>query len=407
MRIFILFFALLSFTRLCFSQCDTSAIIIHKVTAQATDPNISFELARHHSFYNPLCTSKNTLLFYMVGTINSPKNDLLFTKMAANYGYHVISLKYINNKSATSACSNENDTTCYENFHKEGIFGTDLISAISIDTANSILNRGEKLLQYLDNNYPFENWGQYLTGNTINWTKVIVAGHSQGSGQATYLGHIFPVQRVLMFGGPNEYMNNYNRIAPWFSVNNITSDSNYYSFGNRNDEVGFSNQLSVWNKIGLNNYGDTINVNHYSCPYNNRRMLYSNNFYTGSITPNHNSVMVDDYTPVDGNGVPVYEEVWKYMLGICNSPTTVNKYDNNMAIDIYPSPAQNLININSETPLKNAKIKVSDMLGKTLIIRNYDLLKSEKINIKNLSPGLYLLKVTNSNFKKTTKIIVR
>ena len=407
MRLFIVFFILLSFTKATFGQCDTSALVIHKVKAQVTDPNISFELANHHSFYNPLCTSKNTLLFYMVGTINSPKNDLLFTKMAANHGYHVISLKYINNKSATSICSNDNDTTCYENFHKEGIFGTNLIPSITIDTTNSILNRGEKLLQYLNTNFPTENWGQYLSGNKINWTKVIVAGHSQGSGQAAYLGHIFPVQRVLMFSGPNEHMDNYNRIAPWFGVNNITTDSNYYSFGNINDEVGFDKQILVWNKLGMNNYGDTINVNNNACPYNYSRMLFTDSFFTiGQITPNHNSTMVDQFTPIDGNGSPIYQDVWKYMLGICPTSTSIENYKNDVAINIYPSPAREHLNIKLNKSIKNATITIYNILGESLLTKNYKMLHNEKIDLNSISSGIYLLNISTSNFKATKKIVI-
>lgn len=388
--------------------CDTTALVVHKVSAKTTDPNIGIEAARHHSFYNPLCTSKNTLLFYMVGTIGSPSNDLLFTKMAANHGYHVISLKYVNNKSATTACSNDNDTNCYENFHKEAIFGTDLISAISIDTTNSILNRAVKLLQYLDANFPTENWGQFLTGNTIDWTKVITGGHSQGSGHAAYLGHLYPVQRVLMFSGPNEYMNNHSRIAPWFGVNNLTADSNYYAFGNTNDEVSFPNQLTVWNKLGLNNYGDTVNVIPNSCPYANSKMLFTSNVYTGAITPNHNSTMVDNYTPKDGNGFPLFEEVWKYMLNLCGITTSIQLPEKeNDTFHVYPNPATNEVNISVNRKLYKVTINLSDLFGKVVLNESYSTLTSTKISLKNkLNPGIYFLTLSSGELVQTEKIII-
>lgn len=409
MRLFtIISMVILFYNQLQSQSCDTTALVIHKVTAQATDPNISFELVRHHAFYNPMCTPKNTLLFYMVGTIGKPSNDLLFTKMAANHGYHVISLKYINNKSATTACSTDNDTTCYENFHKEAIFGTDLISAITVDSTNSIYNRALKLLQYLNTTYPTENWGQFLTGNTIDWAKVITGGHSQGSGHAAYLGHLYPVQRVLMFSGPNEYMNNHNRIAPWFAINNTTSDSDYYAFGNTNDEVSFNNQLLVWNKIGLNNYGDTINVNNSGCPYTNRRMLYTANTYTGPITPNHNSTMVDSYTPKDGNGVPVYEEVWKYMLDLCPTTTGIDKKQMGNELLIYPNPAKKHITITSTTVLKDVQVRISNSLGQVMMYNEYTSGKEIKIEIdKSIPKGVYFLSVYAENFIQTKRISIQ
>ena len=408
MRLFLLLLTLTIASNSLFSQCDTNALLIHKHFAVITDPNITGDIARHHAFYNPQCSPKNKLLLYMVGTINHPAKDLYFTKLAANYGYHVISIVYKNNTSAKSACFTDNDTTCYENFHKEIIYGSPVSNAVNVDSAQSIYNRSIKLLQYLNTNYSSENWGQYFNGNTIDWSKVIVAGHSQGSGHATYLGHVYPVHRVLMFGGPNEYMNNYNKIAPWFGKNNTTVDSNYYSFGNTNDEVSFDHQAQVWNKIGLNNHGDTINVNNYSCPYNNRRMLYTDNFYTGTITPNHNSVMVDDYTPIDGNGKPIYEDVWKYMLGICATPTSIQDYQSkNILVNIYPSPAKEFITINLEQEMKNVTISIHNILGKRLWNKNYNTLIKERIELRGIPSGIYLIDISSDNFKTSKKIIIK
>ncbi len=385
--------------------CDTTALLIHKHFAIATDPNINGDITRHFALYNPQCTPKNTLLFYMVGTINHPANDQLFIKLAANYGYHVISLVYENNTSAKSACFTDNDTTCYENFHKEVIFGTPVSAAVNVDSAHSIYNRAIKLLQYLDNNYPSENWGQFFSGNTIDWTKIITAGHSQGSGHATYLGHIYPVKRVIMFSGPNEYMDNYNRIAPWFATNNVTPDSNYYAFGNTNDEVSFDHQLQVWDKIGLTNYGDTIDIDNNNCPYNSRKMLYSNSLFSGGITPNHNSTMVDNFTPKDGNGKPIYEEVWKYMLGLCGTSTSISNQTTLAKINIFPNPANEYINIEISKKLNDLSVSVLNTLGEEVLHKR--LISNQKIDVTSLKKGVYLIVLSGNNFYRTEKVIIQ
>lgn len=81
-------------------SCDTNALIIDQVRASDTDSNIPVELPRHYTFFNPDCTPRNTLLVHMVGTFAAPYQSVLFPKHAANNGFHVLSLKYINDEAA-------------------------------------------------------------------------------------------------------------------------------------------------------------------------------------------------------------------------------------------------------------------------------------------------------------------
>jgi predicted esterase len=54
--------------------------------------------------------------------------------------------------------------------------------------------------------HPFESWAQYLaTPDSIDWSNIIVGGHSQGAGHAAYLAKFNSVNRVLLFSGPNDY----------------------------------------------------------------------------------------------------------------------------------------------------------------------------------------------------------
>jgi len=407
MRNLILLLCIFSSSIHLYSQaCDTNSLAIHKVAASTLDSNIPFELARHHSFYNPDCAPQNKLVLFLVGTHGIPSHDLLILKLAANYGYHAISINYPNSQSASISCATDLDTNCYKNFHEEAIFGTDVSDTIQVDTANSIYTRSVNFLNYLATNFSSENWAQFMSGNDIDWSKVIVGGHSQGSGHATYLAHIFPVQRALMFSGPNEYMTNYNKVASWFYEPSMTPDSNHYGFGNINDEFSFENQLSAWETIGLDNYGDTINAASDDCPYNNTRMLYIEDMVSGPITPYHNSTAVDNYVPKDGNGKPLYENVWKYMLGICDTPTSVeesNIYDD---ISVFPIPGNDFIIIKANQMLTNSKIEVINSLGAVVFKKQYNSLLEEKIQLNYLSRGIYLLSLTNEGNTITKKIIL-
>ncbi|MCB0410012.1 MAG: T9SS type A sorting domain-containing protein, partial [Flavobacteriales bacterium] len=383
------------------AQCDSTQLLIHKVSASTLDASITpFEFSRHHSFFNPDCSPKNTLVFFLVGTYGSPSNDLLIPKLAANYGYHVISINYPNNKSASFACGNDIDTNCYTYFHEEAIFGTDLLDTIQIDTANSIYTRSIKFLNYLASTFPTENWSQFLSGNDIDWTKVITAGHSQGSGHAAYLAHKFPVQRALLFAGPNEYMNNYNKVASWFSEASITADSNFYGFGNIGDEFNMGNQYEAWSTIGMLNYGDTIDVSNFNCPYNNTRMLYTKELATGPISPFHNSVAVDNYVPKDINNVPLFENVWKYMLGICDLTTSIETKKSIAIVKLYPNPSNGHFTIEFPKVENNISIKIMNLSGELVLENYFDLIKKDILNIQNLTPGIYLVDIIGLNINQ-------
>ena len=101
---------------------------------------------------------------------------------------------------------------------KRFVFGTPVSDVVDVDGLNSIYTRILKTLEYLTDNYPDHNWGQYLQrSGGIEWSKIIIGGHSQGSGHAAYIAQKFLVDRVLMFSGPNDYSNYYSDTAPWVS----------------------------------------------------------------------------------------------------------------------------------------------------------------------------------------------
>ena len=70
---------------------------------------------------------------------------------------------------------------------------------------------------YLQENFPDENWEQYLEDEAIYWPQVVPAGHSQGSGHTAFMGQQFEVNRVLMFAGRNEYSVALDAPAAWLS----------------------------------------------------------------------------------------------------------------------------------------------------------------------------------------------
>lgn len=75
------------------------------------------------------------------------------------------------------------------------------------------------------------------------------------------------------------------------------------------------------------------------------------------------------------------------------------------AINVYPNPSQNSVSIDfGNNLLNNTKLELIDLLGKTLIYKTiYQSI--EKIDIKNINQGIYLLKLSNNKGSRVIKLI--
>ncbi len=380
------FLSVLSFSM--FAQpCDSNSLVIQPIRASDTDPNIAFELARHYTFYNPACSEKNTLLVHMVGTFGDPYQTIYFPSLAANNGFHVLSLKYPNDTSAQTACGGSNDIDCHYKFRKEIFEGVDLSPEIAVDSVNSISNRLIRLLQHMDSNYQSQNWGQYFTGDSIHWSQVILSGHSQGGGHAAVMAIDRPVKRVLMFAAPNDFSISFNQTANWTQMPHITEDSAYYSFNNVNDQVAqYDWQFSSAVNLGEGTFGDTVNVESSNCPYTFSHNLYTDRDSSG-FTQNHGMVVNDVNVPLNSNGAPVFQEVWAYMLGL-NCSILKSETLSDFAFKIAPNPTGGAITISGNIDLQ--RISIFNINGQLIQEMDTDS-KEINLDVSFLDVGVYLV----------------
>ena len=83
-----------------------------------------------------------------------------------------------------------------------------------------------------------------LTDGQPVWSRIVVAGHSQGSGHAAYLGKMFEVDKVLMFSGPQDYLDDLGEPAPWQARPSATPPSRFFAFLNENDPFNVHHQIA-------------------------------------------------------------------------------------------------------------------------------------------------------------------
>jgi hypothetical protein len=73
---------------------------------------------------------------------------------------------------------------------------------------------------------------------------------------------------------------------------------------------------------------------------------------------------------------------------------------------LYPNPADDIFAIELPNNLENLSVRVFDVLGKEVIQKEISKLEN-KINISNLSPGNYLVKVTFEDKSYSTTLVIQ
>ena len=95
------------------------------------------------------------------------------------------------------------------------------------------------------------------------------------------------------------------------------------------------------------------------------------------------------------------------MYGIVNvtDPLSINDY-NIIQLDVYPNPASEIVNIKLNILNEVADLEIYNMLGKVVMKKSYDFNSGNlPLNISELSSGVYILKVSNSDSSSFKRFI--
>jgi hypothetical protein len=248
-------------------------------------------------------THLNKLFLFIGGSYSTPKNYNLVCDNASTIGLDVISLSYPNNI-ATAPLGTSSDQYIFDNYRQEICFGSPVSNVVNVDTLNSIATRTIKLLQFLKTAYPDQNWGQYLTSSgSLQWSKIIISGHSQGSGHACYLGKKNLVDRIVMFSGPNDYSTNFNASANWLFQTSQTPTNKYFGLLHTQDEiVPFNYQVANFRALGLltTSQMPTL-VDNLTAPYGNANTMSLN---VSALSYHNSTIGANSILPA----------IWTYML---------------------------------------------------------------------------------------------
>lgn len=332
-------------------------------------------------------TQQNKLYLFIGGTGSSSSSDYNAVRLhAADLGFHFINLSYPNDVAAASLAGDP-DALAFDHFRQEICFGTPVSDDVNVDTLNSVYTRTLKLVQYLNATHTSENWGQFLAlPSALDWSKIIVGGHSQGSGHAAYLAKQFDVDRVLMFSGPNDYSDFFSGPANWITQPGTTSLFRHFSYLSLNDEiVDYAKQHANNAGLGMHINDDSTYVDNLASPYTNSHCLYTTQA-PGIIILNHN-VTVKLST--------INNDVWTYML---TDPNVTDLENNSLdaTLQVYPNPVANQLTISG----KYSQSDLHDLHFYTLQGHQIALTTSPKlhqgqitVDISSFEPGMYIIEL--------------
>lgn len=374
-------------------------------TQRLVYPNIADPLSSapnnyHFCYINYSAPQKNKLFLFFPGTGGVPYNYQEILKHAANLGYHSIGLTYSNSLAINELCLNIADTTCHSRARLEIFDGIDRHEDIDVDSINSIEHRTLMLLKHLSNNYPFENWDFYFSGNEVNWEKIIVSGHSQGGSHAGIISKIKPVSRVVMFAA-TDWIAPLSRNADWITWPGQTPTNVYYGFiHGQDDGISLPLEEHTWNNYGMNNYGAMVFVDTTTPPFNNSRMLYTLETPENDPTQYHGSVAGDMYTPMV-NGSPLFAPIWTYLIDSDAGTLSINSANNEIEVNIFPNPCVNQLYLSSTIDVFD--YTVIDVYGQVLQSG-----KAEQIiDVQKLSSGTYFIQLKNNHQSIALKRFVK
>jgi len=274
-------------------QLSAQTITWDSITPVATDAAINEFGTLKHYMLKPNQDAMHSLVVFLPGTYRYPGNFKFVMRQIARLGYHVVGLSYKYDSPVNPLCRGTGDVTCHYRARMENIDGVDRHPGVFVSPANSVMNRLNKLMAYLVTNKPGQGWDQFYVDGQLQWSKIILAGHSQGGCLVGIMGKEFPAKRVVMFSAI-DFLDN-GAIPNW--VNNATNHANYYAFVHSKDElIPFDRVKIGCDKLAMTEYGTMFDIDSNNPPYRQSHILYTN--YTPVTTlvdKYHNGTCLDTY----------------------------------------------------------------------------------------------------------------
>jgi len=287
-------------------------IVTHQVSPSATDPMIVGPAGPNLALVGPQSQWNGKLVVFLPGSGGKPQCCQMFLTEAATLGFHAIGLTYNNTVAVGARCLN--DLACYGRVRHNVFDGSDPSLDSSLPPTDGVEHRLSALLAYLARTYPSEGWASFLASGLPSYGAIVMTGHSQGGGEAAFIGTLRKLPGVVSLSSPPD-TNNQDQAAPWLSTvpGGATAGSQYFGFFHQGDP--FATRIRAdWTAMGLDGLGPLASVDGTGPPYGSTHELTSSAPLPSVVLAAHDSTAVDNAQPLCADGRSAYTPVWRYLL---------------------------------------------------------------------------------------------
>jgi hypothetical protein len=292
---------------------DSAGLSAWAILPRSTDACVTLAPDSHFVYRAPGVSQMGRLFVFLPGTGATARAYRLILSQAARNGYHAIGVTYPNDGAVATLCAGA-PGACYGDARLEIVTGQPSSAVVTVDRANSIENRIVRLLEFMRATEPGGNWGQFLIGDTaVAWSKVSVAGHSQGGGHALFIAQRHAVLRATAYASFGDALPNGTSVAPWVTRPYATPKAQIFGLVSTFDEtMSPTFALAAWSAIGMGPL--LVDVDITAMPYGAAQRFITAAFPINArinATPNHNVIALDINTPRFASSVPAFAGVWR------------------------------------------------------------------------------------------------
>jgi len=278
-----------------------SSLVTYRITPSAIDPSVRRFDEPHYVVFDRAARSDAPLLVFLPGTGGRPQNTSAFANLAAQQGYRVIGLEYVDMPAVAQICPRVPDPDCSEKVRRKRLYGDDVTSLIDDRAEESIVARLTRLLAALDRDHPTEGWSQYLKDGRPDWAHIAVSGLSQGAGMAAYIAQHAAVARVVLFSSPWDNYGPRRTLAPWVTRGSGATPAERWYGAYHRQEATADLIARAYSVLGI--------------PRAHVHVFTLEPAAANSANAYHPSVVANGATPRSADGTPAYLEEWRAMLG--------------------------------------------------------------------------------------------
>lgn len=291
-----------------------SSVTVHSVRPTQADPRISGPDAPSLAMSGRGPSPNGLLLVFLAGTGGEPSCCQMFLRRAVSLGYRAIGLSYDNQTAVGARCLN--NLTCFGTVRWNAFDGSHRSAYSELPPSDGVAHRLGSLLGYLAARYPQEGWGRFLYAGRPVWSSIVISGHSQGGGEAAFIGTLRRLRGVVTLSSPPD-TNLSHQPAIWLaSVPHSPTALRRFAALVHSGDPFYPRILSDWNAMDLASLGPLTSIDTTPPPYGGAHQLVSSAPLPPAILAAHDSTAVDAATPKCGDGSSAYAPAWGYMLEV-------------------------------------------------------------------------------------------